>query len=266
MSNAIDAYLAQLRQMLEVSPRAKKRILWEVEDHLSEAAAREEARGLSVEAAPRAAIARFGPPQLVAQSFQAEAIEHRKRLSSQAFFLALAEFAVLCILLALLTLYLDTQMQPVAGLNEVAVSPTVLTVSYYVALLCALLLFLEAVSLFLFSFARAEGVRWHLLSLLPLGLGIWFLLLAQRVQTLYQEMYRYFVNDPTWHHGINPVFSSIWHTQAAQAISDIHTLGAVAAGFTLALLFLAWLELRLKPHGEYDRLAHSEAELLRLAR
>lgn len=265
MSNAIDAYLAQLRQMLEVSPRAKKRILWEVEDHLSEAAAREERRGLSVEAAQRAAIARFGPPQLVAQSFEAEAIEHRKRLSSQAFFLALVEFAVLCILLALLTLYLDTQMQPAAGLNEVAVSPTVLMVSYYVALLCALLLFLEAVSLFLFSFARAEGVRWHLLSLLPLGLGIWFLLLAQRVQIVAQEMYRS-IDAPTWHHGIPPLISALWQTQATQAITAIHTLGAAAAGFTLALLFLAWLELRLKPYGQYGRLTRSEADLLRLAR
>ena len=262
MSDAIDAYLAQLRQMLEVSPRAKKRILWEVEDHLSEAAAREERRGLSVEAAQRAAIARFGPPQLVAQSFEAEAIEHRKRLSSQAFFLALAEFAVLCILLTLLTLYLDTQMQPAAGLNEVAVSPTVLMVSYYVALLCALLLFLEAVSLFLFSFARAEGVRWHLLSLLPLGLGIWFLLLAQRVQTAYQEL----TILPSMHAAYAPYLAANLQQTAAQVIYELHVLGAVAAGFTLALLFLAWLELRLKPHGGYGRLARSEADLLRLAR
>jgi hypothetical protein len=255
MSDAIDAYLAQLRQMLEVSPRTKKRILWEVEDHLSEAAAREERRGLSVEAAQRAAIARFGPPQLVAQSFEAEAIEHRKRLSSQAFFLALAEFAVLCILLALLTLYLDTQMQPAAGLNEVAVSPTVLTISYYVALLCALLLFLEAVSLFLFSFARAEGVRWHLLSLIPLGLGIWFLLLAQQIQAATQELASF-----SSVHAISAPYR--WEQTTTQLLYTLHLLGAVAAGFTLALLFLAWLELRLKSYGE----SRSKADLLRLAR
>lgn len=266
MSDSIELYLAQLRLTLVVSPRARRRILWEVEDHLSEAAACEEQHGLSPEAAQRAAIARFGPPQLVAQSFEAEASAYRKQLSSRAFFLALAEFAVLCILLLLLTLCLDPQMQPAAGLNEVVVTPTSLMIYYYVAILCAALLFLEALALFFFSLARAEGVRWYLLSLLPFGLGVWFLLLAQRVQTAYQEMYRYFGADPTSHLGIPPAFFSVWQTHAAQAITNMHTLGSVTAGCILLLLILAWLELRLKPYGKYPRLTRNKADLLNLAR
>jgi hypothetical protein len=262
MSDTIDVYLAQLRQTLEVSRRARRRILWEVADHLREAAAREERRGLSPEAAQRAAIARFGSPQLVAHSFEAEAIEQRKRRASQTFFLALAEFAVLCILLALLTLYLDTQAQLASGPSGVVVSPTVLAICQYVAILCAILLFLEAVSLFLFSFARAEGVRWHLLSLLPLGLGIWFLLLAERLQAAYQELP--FV--PSIHAAYAPYLAANPQQTAVQAMYELHLLGAIAAGFTLLLLFLAWLELRLRPYGKRTALPFTEADLLNLAR
>lgn len=246
MSSVIDDYLAQLRQELQTSRRAKRRILWEIEDHLCEAAAREEQRGLAPDAAARQAIARCGPPALVAQSFEAETSEHRRRLASRAFLLAVAEFAVLCIALSLLTLYLDSQMQPASARDTVVVSPHILTACYYVSICCAALLFMEALALFLFSLARAEGPRWHLLSLVPLGLGIWFIVLAQRVQDVSQALVSFLTIRQAMHAPYAP-FLPLPQQAAAQAIYDIHTLGAVAAGFTLLLLVLAWLELRLKP-------------------
>jgi hypothetical protein len=246
MSSLIDDYLAQLRQELQVGVRAKKRILWEIEDHLREAAARFEQRGLAPDVAARQAIARCGPPALVAQSFEAEASEHHRHLARRTFMLALTEFAMLCIALSLLTLYLDSQMQPSNGLDTIEVSPHILIICYYISICCAALLFMEALALFLFSLAREEGPRWHLLSLVPLGLGIWFVVLAQRVQAIYQVFDSSFSGSGI-RHSASPAFFFAWQMRAAQSISDIHALGAVAAGFTLLLLVLAWIELRFKP-------------------
>jgi hypothetical protein len=68
----IDFYLAELRQALRFPPPLQERILDEVHDHLIEGTEREEARGIPAELAQRRAIARFGPPERVAEWFAAE--------------------------------------------------------------------------------------------------------------------------------------------------------------------------------------------------
>jgi hypothetical protein len=71
MASLIDQYLTDLGQALWGSSKLKTSILWEVEDHLLEGAAREREEGTPPEEAQRRAIVRFGLPQVVAQLFAA---------------------------------------------------------------------------------------------------------------------------------------------------------------------------------------------------
>jgi hypothetical protein len=68
----IERYLAELRQELWGGADGKMPILWEIEDHLKEGAARERAHGAEPEEAERRAIERFGLPKVIAQLFVAE--------------------------------------------------------------------------------------------------------------------------------------------------------------------------------------------------
>jgi hypothetical protein len=71
MASLIDQYLTDLGKALWGSFDLKSSILWEVEDHLREGAAREQETGTLPEEAQRRAIVRFGLPQVVAQLFAA---------------------------------------------------------------------------------------------------------------------------------------------------------------------------------------------------
>jgi hypothetical protein len=62
MSDLIDRYPAGLRQALRGDPDLTKRILCELEAHLSEGAEREQECGIPAEEAQRRAFERFGPP------------------------------------------------------------------------------------------------------------------------------------------------------------------------------------------------------------
>jgi hypothetical protein len=68
----IDAYLDALLRVLRVDRGRVCRILAEVEGHLRQAVAEEEATGLSPVEAQRRAIDRFGTPGTVARRFAAE--------------------------------------------------------------------------------------------------------------------------------------------------------------------------------------------------
>lgn len=67
--HTVDDYLDALDPLLPGSPRERRRILSEVEDHLSLAIDAHEATGADREAALASAIAAFGSPRTVAQSF-----------------------------------------------------------------------------------------------------------------------------------------------------------------------------------------------------
>lgn len=69
-AGVIEAYLARLASQLGGDAAGRARILAEVRDHLTEATQAELSRGApSGEEAARRAIARFGPPDLVARQF-----------------------------------------------------------------------------------------------------------------------------------------------------------------------------------------------------
>src|SRR5262245_33176679 len=63
-------YLTALNQVLAMGPLARRRVLYEVEDHLREAAEHEQRAGLAGEEAERRAIERFGTPSCIAQAFR----------------------------------------------------------------------------------------------------------------------------------------------------------------------------------------------------
>jgi hypothetical protein len=65
-TDRIAAYLAELRQLLDGSPRDNNRLLLEIEAHLRDAASTARAQGLPLEAAADVAIARVGPAAGVA--------------------------------------------------------------------------------------------------------------------------------------------------------------------------------------------------------
>jgi hypothetical protein len=67
MADRIEGYLARLQAALRVSLELRERILCETEDHLREAAEREQARGLPPDEAQRRVIERFGEPEAAAQ-------------------------------------------------------------------------------------------------------------------------------------------------------------------------------------------------------
>lgn len=67
--DAVDAYLDQLADALVLRGRSVRRILAETEDHLREAAADGERRGLDPAHAEQEAVERFGPPTTVARRF-----------------------------------------------------------------------------------------------------------------------------------------------------------------------------------------------------
>jgi hypothetical protein len=67
MPGLIEHYLGRLQQELRVSPPIQERILFEIEDHLREGAAWEEARGAAPDDAQRIVIERFGAPEVVAR-------------------------------------------------------------------------------------------------------------------------------------------------------------------------------------------------------
>jgi hypothetical protein len=72
MPSLIERYLEELRQELWGRADRQAPILWEVEDHLWEGAAREQDLGAAPEEAQRRVIERFGLPQVVAHLFSAE--------------------------------------------------------------------------------------------------------------------------------------------------------------------------------------------------
>jgi hypothetical protein len=65
----ITDYLIELLEELRLPPRRRRRILAEVEDHLSCAAAELHAAGLSTDEAEQEAVRRFGSPSEIARSF-----------------------------------------------------------------------------------------------------------------------------------------------------------------------------------------------------
>lgn len=66
----INGYLLALNESLEVSLRSRRRIFWEVTEHLRQAAEEQERRGASAREAERRAIAAFGSPEDVAARFE----------------------------------------------------------------------------------------------------------------------------------------------------------------------------------------------------
>lgn len=70
----INGYLAELNACLEVGLRSRRRISREVVDHLSQAMHNEREDGASATVAERRAIAAFGAPEEVAQSFESGTI------------------------------------------------------------------------------------------------------------------------------------------------------------------------------------------------
>lgn len=83
---AVREYLAALNASLEVGLRSRRRILFEVCDHLSQAAMDEWRRGASPDEAVRRAIAAFGSPEEVAARFEAgfiSALDRRLALGAR---------------------------------------------------------------------------------------------------------------------------------------------------------------------------------------
>ena len=76
----IDAYLAQLERRL---PRiARRRILAEAQEHLRDSAARHSAAGLVPHTAEAAAVADFGPVEIVARRLAAESAIRETRIAT----------------------------------------------------------------------------------------------------------------------------------------------------------------------------------------
>lgn len=67
----IDEYLASLNAALDVGLKSRRRIFYEVVDHLSQAQMKQLSAGASPEEAERHAITTFGPPEVVAARFGA---------------------------------------------------------------------------------------------------------------------------------------------------------------------------------------------------
>ncbi len=86
----IGAYLAALQGELRAASRPQARILYEVADHLAEAAQWERERGAAPEEAERRAVARFGAPEEVARQFAPVLALGRARAVGQAQVVALA--------------------------------------------------------------------------------------------------------------------------------------------------------------------------------
>ncbi len=68
----IDAFLAELRERLPGDAGVRDRIVAEAEDHLGEAVERLQAGGIAAAEAERQAIAKFGTPSEIAQSYSAQ--------------------------------------------------------------------------------------------------------------------------------------------------------------------------------------------------
>jgi hypothetical protein len=76
----IDEYLAELERRL---PRLRRRrVVAEAEEHLRDAAARQQARGLSPRDAEAAAVADFGPVEVLARRLAAEAAVGETRIAA----------------------------------------------------------------------------------------------------------------------------------------------------------------------------------------
>lgn len=66
----INEYLAAFNEALEVGLRSRRRIFWEVTEHLRQAAGEQVRRGANAREAQRRAIALFGLPEEVAARFE----------------------------------------------------------------------------------------------------------------------------------------------------------------------------------------------------
>ena len=93
-SDLIASYITALARDLRIGPRRKARILAEVEDHLQEAIREERERGASATAAWENAVARFGPPALVARQFMADLSILGVRAASRALFAVALAFGL----------------------------------------------------------------------------------------------------------------------------------------------------------------------------
>jgi phosphoglycolate phosphatase-like HAD superfamily hydrolase len=82
-SAALEAYVSRLERELRKRGVQDGRIVDEAREHLFDAVEDGRQRGLSVEAAEREALARFGPPEMVAAHFAAK----RHRMSNWLFFI-----------------------------------------------------------------------------------------------------------------------------------------------------------------------------------
>jgi hypothetical protein len=84
-SAALEAYLSRLERELRTRGLQKKRIVDEAREHLVDAIEDGLQRGLSVDAAEREALARFGPPEMVAAHVATNPKRHR--MSNWLFFI-----------------------------------------------------------------------------------------------------------------------------------------------------------------------------------
>jgi hypothetical protein len=80
MKSGLEEYLARLELELKQRGLVDVRILEEARGHLADATEKGVQRGLSLEAAEREAIARFGDPNVVAMKFASEGYRIRGRL------------------------------------------------------------------------------------------------------------------------------------------------------------------------------------------
>jgi hypothetical protein len=97
-ADAIDRYLDQLLLDLRGDARGIRRILAETEDHLRQASAEAQERGLSASEADQEAIARFGPSKLIARRFQSRLLVWPAAVSIRALVEAGAHLAVVGLL------------------------------------------------------------------------------------------------------------------------------------------------------------------------
>ena len=72
MAGLTTIYLDELGHSLHVNSRLKKRILFEIEDHLQESIQYYQEGGLSVEVAEQQALANLGSPLAIAQQFSTD--------------------------------------------------------------------------------------------------------------------------------------------------------------------------------------------------